>query len=123
MFRENKGHYQNSLVETKAWMHPRTSKKLEESWAPLFYQHVFCKIDERPFAVLYGREGTPNFPVNILLSLEYIKYMKNITDAELLEGYDFDYLINYAVGNRVLGERSLSPQDPVPFSEPALPLY
>lgn len=84
-------------------MNHRVVAKLEKSWAPVFYEHVFKKIDEEPFAVLYGKTGKPNFPVNILLSLEYIKQMKQYNDLELLDAFYFDYQINYAVGIRSLG--------------------
>jgi len=75
-------------------MDKRIKEKLERSWAPIFYENVFCKIDENPFAVLYGTIGNPNFPVNILISLEYIKHMKDIHDSELMDEFYFDYLVN-----------------------------
>ena len=108
MFKTNNKHNQLSLTDSSQWMNLRIREKLEKSWAPVFYEHVFCKIDEKPFAVLYGTTGNPNFPVNILLSLEYIKHMKDCTDAELLDDFYFDYLVNYAVGIRSLGEMNLA---------------
>jgi len=96
------------MFESTEWMDPRIRKKLEKSWAPVFYEHVFCKIDEEPFSVLYGVTGNPNFPVNIILSLEYIKHMKDCNDLELLDDFYFDYLVNYAVGIRTLGEKNLA---------------
>ncbi len=91
-------------------MNPRIVEKLEKSWAPKFYEHVFCQIDEEPFSVLYSHMGRPNTPVNVLLSLEYIKSMKDMNDADLLDSFHFDYLVNYAVGNRTLGEMNLAPR-------------
>jgi hypothetical protein len=89
-------------------MDPRIQVKLEKSWAPIFYEYVFCNINEEPFSVLYATTGKPNFPVNIILSLEYIKHMKDWSDLDLLDGYYFDYLVNYAVGIRTLGEKNLA---------------
>ena len=89
-------------------MSPRIKAKLEKSWAPIFYEHVFCKIDEKPFAVLYSDTGCPNFPVNIALSLEFIKHMKNYSDDKLIDNFYFNYLVNYAVGIRTLGEINLA---------------
>jgi len=89
-------------------MNPKVREKLMKSWAPIFYEHVFCRIDESPFSVLYGTTGNPNFPVNILLSLEYIKHMKDCSDQELLEDFLFDYQVNYAVGIHTLGDRNLA---------------
>ena len=105
MFRKNNKHEQQSFFESTNWMVKSAKKKLNESWAPLFYEHVFTQIDETPFAVLFSKEnGAPNAPVNTLIALEIIKHMKDITDLELMEQYNFDYLVNYAVGQRVLGE-------------------
>lgn len=108
MFRANHDHNQQTLLDSTQWMNPKIREKLEKSWAPIFYKYVFCKIDEEPFAVLYGTTGKPNFPVNILLSLEYIKHMKCCNDLELLDDFCFDYLVNYAVGIRTLGEMNLA---------------
>ncbi|MBS3949207.1 MAG: transposase [Peptococcaceae bacterium] len=108
MFRANATHVQQSLLESTQWMNPKIREKLYKSWAPVFYEHVFCKIDEDPFAVLYGTTGKPNFPVNIMLSLEYIKHMKNCSDIEIIDNFHFDYLVNYATGQRTLGETNLA---------------
>ncbi|MFA7206885.1 MAG: transposase [Saccharofermentanales bacterium] len=108
MFRANDKHNQETMLDSRQWMNSRVVKKLEKSWAPIFYENVFRKVDEEPFAVLYGTTGRPNFPVNILLSLEYIKHMKNCTDIEILDSFYFDYQINYAVGIRSLGELNLA---------------
>ena len=108
MFRKNSNHNQQSIMESTRWMDPRIRAKLEESWAPIFYRDVFCQIDEAPFAVLYGKTGNPNFPVNILLSLEYIKHIRQCNDEELLDAFYFDYQVNYALGIRTLGEMNLA---------------
>jgi hypothetical protein len=108
MFRENNQHKQQSIFDTTFAMDDKIKEKLEKTWAPVFYENVFCQIEEKPFAILFGTTGTPNFPINILLSLEYIKHMKDISDTQLMESYYFDYLVNYAVGSRILGEKHLS---------------
>ena len=59
-------------------MDPRFKKRLEKSWAGLFYEHVFCQIDEKLFAPLYSSDnGRQNFPINTLVALEIIKHLKN----------------------------------------------
>jgi len=111
MFKENDGHNQQELFNSFSTLHPKTQKKLEKSWAALFYQHVFCKIDEKPFAVLYSTDrGRTNFPVNILLSLELIKHIFDYTDEILLDQYNFNYQVMFALGERSLGERYLAPR-------------
>lgn len=108
MFRANDNHNQETLFDSRQWMNDRVVAKFEKSWAPIFYENVFKQIDEEPFAVLYGTTGKPNFPVNIMLSLEYIKQIKQYNDLELLDAFYFDYLVNYAVGIRSLGEVNLA---------------
>jgi hypothetical protein len=108
VFRENDGHNQQTLLGSTQWMDPKVREKLLKSWAPIFYEHVFCRIDEKPFSVLYGTTGNPNFPVNIMLSLEYIKHMRDCSDLELLDAFSFDYQVNHAVGIQTLGEKNLA---------------
>ncbi len=87
-------------------LHPKTLKKLENSWAALFYEHVFCKIDEQLFAVLYSLDrGRANFPLNILLALELVKHIFDYTDETLLDQYNFNYQLMFSLGERNLGER------------------
>jgi len=108
MFRANDQHNQQTVFDSTQWMNPKVREKLSKSWAPIFYEHVFSRINEEPFSVLYGNTGNPNFPVNILLSLEYIKYMKDFSDLDLLDAFSFDYQVNHAVGIHTLGEKNLA---------------
>jgi len=84
-------------------MHPRNREIFDKSWAQLFYEYVFCRIDEKPFPVLYDPVmGKPNFPVNILIALEYIKHMKHWTDEDLFEVFRFNSQVSYALGIRTV---------------------
>lgn len=110
MFRENNSHLQNSFLTSETWMNPAVVKRLMKSWAVVFYNAVFCKISESIFSKLYCQDnGRPNFPVNILLALEYIKCLFDYSDAELVEQFYFNYQISYAVGIKNVGEINLSP--------------
>lgn len=105
MFRKNNSHYQQELFSHYQEMRPNIAKLLENTWAPVFYREVFCKIDEEPFACLYCQDnGRPNFPVNILLALEIIKHINNYTDKQLLEQFYFNYQVLYALGIRNIGQ-------------------
>jgi len=105
MFRKNDGHLQEELFSHYQTMNPKIAKMLKDTWAPIFYEHVFCKIDEEVFAPLYCFDnGRPNFPVNILLSLELIKNMFDYTDEEILEQFYFNYQVIYALGIKNIGE-------------------
>jgi len=44
--------------------------------------------------------GRPNFPVNILLSLEIIKHLFDYADKEILEQFYFNFQVLYALGIR-----------------------
>ena len=118
MFRENIAHRQLDLFNSSTFMDSRIQENLKGSWASLFYELVFCEIDENKFTPLYSNDnGRPNYPVNILLSLEFIKHMKNYTDEELIEQFRFNYLIMYAVGIRNLGEGYFAPRTLYEFRE------
>jgi hypothetical protein len=110
MFRENNDHLQQTLITSEIYMNPAVLERLLKSWAAVFYSAVFCKIKESIFAVLYcSNNGRPNFPVNILLSLEYIKHLFNYTDEELVEQFYFNYQIGHALGIKNVGEMNLCP--------------
>lgn len=109
MFRENKSHQQPELFNSFNDLHPKIKSMLEKSWSPIYYEHVFCKIDESKFAEIYCPDnGRPNFPVNILLSLEFIKHLNDYTDEQVLEQFYYNYQVMYALGLRDLGELYLS---------------
>lgn len=111
MFRENKEHLQNNLFNSLYGMDSRLAQKLQNSWASLFYEHVFCQIDESLFAPLYSNDnGRPNFPVNIFMGLDLIKEIREYTDEVLLDEYAFNYQISFALGLRTLGERYFAPR-------------
>lgn len=111
MFRENTAHLQGNLFNNLSVMDSRLAQKLQNSWAALFYEHVFCQIDENLFAPLYSNDnGRPNFPVNIFMGLDLIKEIRDYTDEVLLDEYAFNYQISYALGLRTLGERYFAPR-------------
>lgn len=111
MFRENIEHLQSNLFNSLYGMDSRLAEKLQASWAALFYEHVFCQIDESSFAPLYSSDnGRPNFPVNIFMALDLIKHLKEYTDEVLLDEYAFNYQISFALGLRTLGERYFAPR-------------
>lgn len=106
LFRENTIHRQGKLFNDLCGMDHRYKKRLENSWAGLFYKHVFCKIDEKLFEPLYSSDnGRPNFPINILVALEIVKHLKNYTDEVLFDAFAYDFQISYALGLRNIGER------------------
>lgn len=99
MFRENKSHLQGNLFSTVDELPDGARKVLEKSWAGTFYEEVFCRIDEKAFAVLYSEIGSrPNVPVNVLVSLEILKHGNGWTDEETYANYLLDLVVRVAVG-------------------------
>ena len=110
MFKENNLHLQESFLTSKVWMNNSIRERLIRSWASVFYNIVFCGIDEKIFSILYSQDnGRPNFPVNILLSLEYIKHLFDYSDVELIEQFYYNYQIAFALGINNVGEINLAP--------------
>ena len=59
---------QLSLFDSFTNLTAREQKALENSWAKVFAEEVFPKIDEKPFAVLYSEKASrPNTPVNVII--------------------------------------------------------
>lgn len=50
MFRENNSHLQQSFITSEQWMNPAVLARLMKSWAVVFYNTVFCKINEAIFS-------------------------------------------------------------------------
>jgi len=74
MFRTNKDYLQSYLISNVKDLPKKHRKRLDESWAGVFYKAIFCRLDEEPFAVLYADiPSRPNIPVNVLIGLECIK--------------------------------------------------
>ena len=104
MFKANDNHHLLNLFDTSTVMHEKVKKKLESSFAPIFYETVFKNINEKPFEVLYSNIERPNFPVNYLMCLEFIKYMQDSNNIEIINAYHYDYLVGTALVIKGLGE-------------------
>ncbi len=64
--------YANPLTSHVDEMPPKLRKRLENSWACVFYRDFFCRMDETPFSVLYADiPSRPNIPINVLVGLEF----------------------------------------------------
>ncbi len=68
MFRKNKEHRQQSFFSGEHLLPDKLQDRLLSSWAEIFYQEVFCRLDETIFAPLYSGEASrPNIAVNVLV--------------------------------------------------------
>ena len=105
MFKENKAHKQLAWISNVNDLPEKQRKRLEASWAGVFYREFFCRIDESAFAVLYANiPSRPNVPVNVLVGLDALKAGFGWSDEELHDAFLFDVQVRYALGYHQLGE-------------------
>ena len=105
MFRKNDQHLQMPMFSSIDSLPGKQRKRLDDSWAGTYYHHVFVRIDEAPFAVLYaGDPSRPNIPINVLVSLDTLKSGHGWSDEEMHDHFSFDVQVRYALGYRDLSE-------------------
>jgi hypothetical protein len=105
MFDENDTYLQLPLTSTIDELTTKQRRRLDSSWASVFFQEFFCRLKEEPFAVLYADcPSRPNYPVNILVGLEYLKAGNGWTDEEMYDAFCYDVQVRYALGLRQLGD-------------------
>lgn len=99
MYKPNKRHLQPLLISNVNDLPEKRRKRLEDSWAGVFYRHFFSRLNEEPFAVLYADcPSRPNVPVNWLVALEVLKAGYGWSDEELYDHFNFDFQVRYALG-------------------------
>ena len=109
MFKKNQKQCQLTIYGMTHQFPVSVMKRLDGSWAPTFRKLIFEKIDEQRYAVLYSSiESRPNFPVNIWVGLEILKWFFDYTDEELLDQFHFNLLCARALGQDNLGDITLS---------------
>ena len=100
---------QLSLFDSFLSLTAREQKALENSWAKIFAEEVFPKIDEKPFAVLYSDKASrPNTPVNVIIGACIIKELFDYSDDEMVEGLMLDLRLQYALHTTSFDEQPLS---------------
>ena len=105
MFKTNKKYQQPALISNVNDMQEKHQKRLEESWAGVFFNETFCRIDERPFEVLYADfPSRPNCPVNVFPGLETLKVAFGLSDEEIYDQFTYNTQFRYALGYQQLGE-------------------
>ncbi|MBN2267240.1 MAG: transposase [Candidatus Babeliaceae bacterium] len=105
MFQKNPRSQQPLLFSDINILSDRSNKILTNSWAATFRKEVFLQINESMFEPMFSKLASrPNTPINILMSLEMLKWGKGWTDEELYENFLFDLQVRYAVGCDNFGE-------------------
>jgi hypothetical protein len=104
MFKPNEQHRQTTMFDSIEALPEKERAMLETSWAGTFYQEVFCRLDERPFEVLYSDEPSrPNVPVNVLVALEMLKAGFAWSDEDMIHNFYFNLQVRHALGLHQLG--------------------
>ena len=105
MHRKSDFDLQFPLTSTLDELSEKQRKRLDASWAVVFYREFFCRLDEDPFAVLYSDcPSRPNYPVKVLVGLEYLKAGNGWTDEEMYDAFCYDIQVRYALGLWQLGD-------------------
>jgi hypothetical protein len=101
---------QMSFYDTLNQLSEREMRLLDKSWAKVFGDEIFPKIDESRFAVLYsGREASrPNTPVNIIVGGLLLERMFDLNDEEIIETINFDVRYQYALHTTVYDQQPFS---------------
>lgn len=87
----------------------RQKRFLQNSWCIYFAEHVFPKIDEAPFAVLYSEKASrPNTPVNILIGALLLKEFHGLSDDGILNALIFDPRFQIALHTSSFPEQPIS---------------
>ena len=100
MFRENQAHLQENLFAVQRRFPKKVLQRLEKTIFPLFYEKLFCQIDESLFEGMYSQDqaSRPNYPVNQLVGMELLKTLLDLSDEQLFEAVDLDIRFRVALG-------------------------
>jgi hypothetical protein len=99
MFRKNEAHKQQRMFTVVDQLPESAREKLKNSWAQVFYDEYFSRLDETVFSPLYSeKKSRPNTPVNLLVAFETLKSGFGLSDERLYEHFLFDLKFRYALG-------------------------
>jgi len=105
VFSKSEEHKQSKMFTAVDYLPQTARKRLESSWASVFYEEFFSCLDEEVFSVLYSeKKSRPNTPVNILVGFETLKSGFGWSDEELYNHFLFDLQVRYALGLRDFDE-------------------
>ncbi len=100
---------QLSLWDSYESLTPREKRALEKSWAKVFAEKIFPKIDETPYAVLYSDTASrPNTPVNVIIGALILKEFTGQSDDDINTSLMFDIRYQYALHTTSFIEQPLS---------------
>ena len=99
MFQKNEPTDQPYLISNVNDLDKKHRKRLENSWAGVFYWEFFRRLKEEPFSVLFSdKPSRPNIPVNVMVGLEYLKAGFGWSDEELNDAFIYNMQVRSALG-------------------------
>ncbi|MGI6097774.1 MAG: transposase [Dethiobacteria bacterium] len=99
MFKKNPVEKQMNILDPYHRFPKYIQEALHNSWSEYFFKHIFSKINEERFKVLFSENySCPNTPVNILVGLLILKELSHWTDEDMMGALYFDYRAQYALG-------------------------
>lgn len=99
MFRKNDSYKQYNLFGIDQRLTNKQLKMWKKSREHKFFKHIFAKIDEKLFSVLYSdKKSRPNVPVNQLVGSLILKHLYDWTYEELFTHLSFNMLSRHAIG-------------------------
>jgi hypothetical protein len=105
MHRKCSPNTQFPLINSLNDLSEKQRQRLDASWAAVFYREIYCRLKEEPFAVVYADcPSRPNYPVRVLVALEFLKAGNGWTDEVMFDRFCFDTQVRYALGLWRLGE-------------------
>jgi len=105
MHRKCSPNTQFPLISSLNDLSEKQRKRLDASWAAVFYREIYCRLKEEPFAVVYSDcPSRPNYPVRVLVALEFLKAGNGWTDEVMYDRFCYDTQVRYALGLWRLGD-------------------
>jgi len=100
---------QLSLWDSYESLTEREKRFLDRSWAKVFSEKIFPKIDEAPYAVLYSQNASrPNTPVNVMIGALILKEFTGASDDDICSSLMFDIRYQYALHTTSFIEQPMS---------------
>jgi hypothetical protein len=105
MFKENRGHIQETLFGTTSQLSKQQTQRLEKSKEYFLYEHFFSQIDEKIFEPLFfDNNGRPNAAINSLVTATMLHSHNGWSVEFLMEQINFNILIRTAIGLKTIDQ-------------------
>jgi len=99
MYRKNDKYKQYDLFGAESQLTQKQRKMWDQSLEHRFFEHIFARIDEDKFSVLFSTKASrPNVAVNQLVGSLILKHLFDWTYEELFKHLSFNMLTRHAIG-------------------------